>query len=102
MFKRRFVLAGIVAMLLGLLLVRGAGAHSLLVSSTPAAGAQVARPPAVVQMTFSEGVAPDFSSFAVIDRSRRHYEAAQAATIQSKQGLVTVPLQPNLPPGTYI
>src|SRR5436305_6651355 len=94
--------AGLLAALLAVLLTGGAQAHSLLVSSNPAAGAQLATPPAAVQMTFSEGVEPAFSSFAVIDRARKHYEATAAPTIDRTKGQVTVPLQPNLPAGTYV
>jgi copper transport protein len=99
---RRWLIAGLAAATLWLLLGSGALAHSVLLSSTPAAGAQLASPPASVQMTFSEGVAPDFSSFAVIDRARRHYESAQPPVIDAQKGLVTVALQPNLPSGVYI
>ncbi len=81
--------------------IAGAQAHSLLVSSNPSSGAQVATSPAAVQMTFSEGVEPAFSSFAVIDRARKHYEAG-APTIDRVKGLVTLPLQPNLAPGNYV
>jgi copper transport protein len=102
MRMRRWLIAGLAAASLWLLLGSGALAHSVLLSSTPAAGAQLATPPASVQMTFSEGVAPDFSSFAVIDRARKHYESAQPPVIDAQKGLVTVALQPNLPPGVYI
>src|SRR5690242_7399911 len=102
MRMRRFLIAGLAAACLWLLLGSGALAHSVLLSSTPASGAQLASPPATVQMTFSEGVAPDFSSFAVIDRARRHYESAQPPVIDAQKGLVTVALQPNLPSGVYI
>jgi copper transport protein len=102
MRMRRWLIAGLAAAALWLLLGSGALAHSVLLSSTPAAGTQLASPPASVQMTFSEGVAPDFSSFAVIDRARRHYESAQPPVIDAQKGLVTVALQPNLPPGVYI
>lgn len=39
-----------------------AGAHSDLVSSNPADGADVAKPPATLVLTFSEGVAPSFAA----------------------------------------
>src|SRR5689334_16261368 len=102
MRMRRFLIAGLAAACLWLLLGSGALAHSVLLSSTPASGAQLASPPATVQMTFSEGVAPEFSSFAVLDRARRHYESAQPPVIDAQKGLVTVALQPNLPSGVYI
>ena len=53
-------------------------------------------------MTFSEAVAPEFSHFAVIDRARRHYEAAGPPTIGGDGGQVSVALQPGLAAGTYI
>ena len=79
----------------------GHGAHSILVSSNPPSGAKLPTAPTTVQMTFSEGVEPAFSSFIVIDRTRKHFEAG-APTIDRVRGLVTVPLQPNLAPGDYV
>ncbi|HMA35991.1 MAG TPA: copper resistance protein CopC, partial [Chloroflexia bacterium] len=102
MRRRTFLSASLLAGWLWLLLGTAAGAHSLLVSSNPSAGAQLTQPPASVQMTFSEGAVPEFSSFAVIDRARHHYEVAQPPVIDPQKGVVTVALQPNLPSGVYI
>src|SRR5690349_25034461 len=102
MRKRMIGVASLAAAWLWLLLGSGALAHSLLVNSNPASGAQLTSPPASVQMTFSEGVALDFSSFAVIDRARQHYESSAPPVLDSTKGHVTVALQPNLPAGTYI
>ena len=52
-------------------------------------------------MTFSEGVEPAFSSFDVIDRTRKSFAAGEPA-IDRVKGLVTIPLQPDLPSGAYI
>src|SRR5438477_7906202 len=84
------------------LLAGGAQAHSVLVSSNPASGAKLAAAPATVQMTFSEGVEPAFSSFVVIDRMRKHYEVSGPPAIDRVKGLVTITLLPNLAPGNYI
>ena len=99
---RTILAAGLLAASLMVWLAGPALAHSVLVRSNPTSGAQLAVAPAAVQMTFSEGVEPSFSSFAVIDRARRHYEAATPPTIDRVKGLVSVPLLPNLAPGAYI
>ena len=52
-------------------------------------------------MTFSEGVEPAFSSFDVIDRTRKSFAAGEPV-IDRVKGLVTIPLQPDLPSGAYI
>ncbi len=98
---RAIVAACVLVAGLTFLLTLSAEAHSLLVSSDPASGAKLATSPANVQMTFSEGVEPAFSSFDVIDRTRKSYVAG-APTIDRVKGLVTVPLQPNLTPGNYV
>jgi copper transport protein len=94
----------VVSLLAASLLFLQAGiaqAHSVLVSSNPPSGANLAGPPAAVQMIFSEGVEPAFSSFSVIDRTRKSFAAGQP-TIDRVKGLVTIPMQPNLPAGAYI
>jgi copper transport protein len=98
---RTILMASLLAAVLAFLFVGRAGAHSILVSSNPPSGAKLAVAPTTVQMTFSEGVEPAFSSFIVIDRTRKHFEAG-AATIDRVGGVATVPLQPNLAPGDYV
>src|SRR5437763_7461164 len=99
---RTILVACLLAASLVFLLAGGAQAHSLLVKSDPPSGAKLATAPASVQMTFSEGAEPAFSSFAVIDRTRKHFEAGTPPTIDRVKGLVTVPLQPNLAAGNYV
>ncbi|HUS17667.1 MAG TPA: copper resistance protein CopC [Chloroflexia bacterium] len=97
----RSVVVVALAVLLLWLLPAGAGAHSLLVSSTPTAGAQLPTPPGSVNLVLSEGAVPEFSSVVVLDRARRHYETGTPA--YGAQGIqVRVTLEPNLPPGVYI
>ncbi|MEP6775724.1 MAG: copper resistance protein CopC, partial [Chloroflexota bacterium] len=98
---RTILIASLLAAVLACLFVGRAGAHSILVSSNPPSGAKLPVAPTSVQMTFSEGVEPAFSSFIVIDRTRKHFEAG-APTIDRVSGLATVPLQPNLAPGDYV
>src|SRR5438045_2481847 len=98
---RTILITCLLAASLILLQARGAQAHSILVSSNPTSGARLAAAPSAVQMTFSEGVEPVFSSFAVIDRTRKHYETG-TPVIDRVKGLVTVTLQPNLAPADYI
>ena len=95
---RRAALLGVV---LACLLPQPALAHSRLVSSTPTAGAQLATSPAALVLVFSEGAQLQFSSFAVLDRTRRHYETPSAPILDTTNRQVTVPLQPTLPPGAY-
>ena len=98
---RTILLASLLAAVVAFLFVGRAGAHSILVSSNPPSGAKLPVAPTTVQMTFSEGVEPAFSSFVVIDRTRKHFEAG-APTIDRISGMATVPLQPNLAPGDYV
>ncbi|HST04670.1 MAG TPA: copper resistance protein CopC, partial [Chloroflexia bacterium] len=98
---RNILAACLLAASLAFMLTGHASAHSLLVSSDPASGAKLATAPSSVQMTFSEGVEPAFSSFIVIDRTRAHFEVGTPA-IDRVGGVVTVPLQANLAPGDYV
>ncbi len=98
---RTILIASLLAAALACLFVGRAGAHSILVSSNPPSGAKLPVAPTTVQMTFSEGVEPAFSSFIVIDRTRKHFEAG-APIIDRVSGLATVPLQFNLAPGDYV
>lgn len=76
-----------------------AQAHARLVSASPAANATVA-PPRVLTLTFSERVAPAFSTFDVVDA------AGVAATIRtqvSQDGkTLTGTLARPLPIGAYV
>jgi methionine-rich copper-binding protein CopC len=49
----------------------GAGAHALLRSSDPPAGASLERPPRAVLVTFTEAPDPTLSSIQVLDASGR-------------------------------
>src|SRR5690349_23545591 len=101
MSKRIILGAGLAAIALMLLFVQPALAHSRLVSSNPTSGARLTTPPASLVMVFSEGAQPQFSTFAVLDRTRKHYEVAGAPTFDAAKGQVTVRLQSAMPPGAY-
>lgn len=76
-----------------------AGAHAFLEHASPAVGSRVAAPPATLDLSFTEGVVPHFSSVAVLDPAGRPIRTGQLRAADNGRNLV-VPLPP-LPPGTY-
>ena len=76
-----------------------AGAHAFLEHASPAVGSRVAAPPATLDLSFTEGVGPHFSSVAILDPSGQAVRTGQLRAAHDGRNLV-VPLPP-LPPGTY-
>jgi copper resistance protein C len=76
-----------------------AWAHADLVASVPAAGAELAEPPAQVRLTFSEKLGPG-SSIKVLDSQFRDVTAG-AASVDAADASVLVVALPPLAPGDY-
>jgi copper transport protein len=89
-------LAAIAALLSALCIASAAWAHATLVSSEPADGSVLARPPKMVQLHFNEGVAP--AVIGVIDATGQARDVATRAVGQS----VLIVLPEDLPQGTQI
>ncbi|WP_241249455.1 copper resistance CopC family protein [Rhodococcus sp. X156] len=92
--------AGVI-LLLGLALLVGAGpasAHSYLVSSDPADGAEVATSPAQVALTFNEPLQPAFGSVSVVGPDGNQWSTGSATITGST---ATVALTELGPAGRY-
>src|SRR6185312_2329032 len=90
------VLAGLAALLAALCIASGAWAHATLVSSEPADGSVLTRPPKMVQLHFNESIAP--AVIGVIDADGKARDVATRAVGQS----VLIVLPDDLPQGTQI
>jgi copper transport protein len=93
------------AALLGLLFwlvlsANPASAHAVLVSSQPASGATLAAAPRVVQLRFSEDIAPRFASARLVDRDGRTVSGGLVVTRRDDARLLTLEL-PALPNAAY-
>ena len=76
-----------------------ADAHSVLVSSSPAAGASVAASPAEAVLEFNEPVENRFTELAVLGPDgASHWEAGPVSVVDAR---VSAPLRPLGPAGTY-
>jgi copper resistance protein C len=73
------VLGVLAALLAALVLAPVALAHDTLVSSTPAAGEEVPRPPEQVVLTFSATIGEQFAQVAVVDGAGTTYQVGQPA-----------------------
>jgi len=74
-------------------------AHALLERAIPAVGSEVAQAPANLQLRFTEGVEPAFSTVAITDTSGNRVDQA-GLTVQQDGRLLVVPLKA-LRPGVY-
>ena len=78
---------------------QAAHAHAFLERAAPAVGSEVAQAPAVLQLSFTEGVEPAFSTVAVTDVGGNRYDQAEL-TVQQNGRLLVVPLRA-MHPGVY-
>jgi methionine-rich copper-binding protein CopC len=91
--------SGGAALLCLLLTALPVGAHSELVDSQPAAGAEMAQPPTEVRLLFTDSLAPN-STVQVLDASFQSVTAAPAVVDAAEPRAMTASLQP-LAPGDY-
>jgi copper transport protein len=92
----------LVAVVAALLLPGSALAHAVLVDSSPAANARLARSPAQVTISFNEEVQllkP--TDLDVVDRTGAEVSAGPGAALPSDARVLRVALRPDLPNGTY-
>jgi copper transport protein len=94
MVRRLLVVASVLALFL---LPAGAGAHAVLVASSPAADALVETAPQQVTLTFNEDVSPVGSRLQVIGPDGARYETGAPAVAGRT---VTGTVAPDLPEGT--
>lgn len=102
---RRFRIAGVLAVLGGLLgagvaLAPAASAHAVLVSSSPVDGSRVNVEPAQVRLTFDEGIGLIPSSEEVISTDGVRADTGHAH-LAGDGTTIVLPLKPHLPDGTY-
>jgi methionine-rich copper-binding protein CopC len=76
-----------------------ASAHALLEHASPPVGGRVAAPPATLDLSFSEGVVPRFSSVAVLGPSGGALRTGPPRSGKDRRDLVVT--LPPLAPGQY-
>jgi copper transport protein len=79
-----------------------AKAHGYLVRSIPQDRAIVTRSPARVQLWFSEGLEPQYSTLTVVNQSGERVDLGDAGLNPNNRAQLSVRLKPNLPDGAYI
>ncbi|MGH2783816.1 MAG: copper resistance protein CopC [Actinomycetota bacterium] len=98
--RRRLAVALLLAGAGLVLFATGAGAHALLQSSDPPAGAQIGAPPVSIVLTFSEDPEVALSSVRVLDSSGASFESGKPVRVPSKARTMSVPMR-ELPKGVY-
>lgn len=101
MVKYRVVLVLLFGLLVGGGSAGVAFAHAYPVFSQPAPDTTVAASPAQVQISFDENLEPRFSNVAVYDARRQDVTAGPGRVDPTDLKLVSAPLRPKLPAGTY-
>ncbi|MBV8617168.1 MAG: copper homeostasis periplasmic binding protein CopC [Acetobacteraceae bacterium] len=76
-----------------------AGAHAFLEHASPAVGSRVAASPATLDLSFTEGVVPHFSSVEVLNPSGQAMRTGQIRATNDGRNLIVA--LPPLPAGTY-
>jgi len=97
--RRRAALGIAAALALATLLAPLAAAHAVLVSSDPASGARLDKPPAQVKVVLSEPVAT--ASVRVVDASDKQVDLGDSKVQAGDHPVVTASLPATLPPGAY-
>jgi methionine-rich copper-binding protein CopC len=83
-----------------LLLPAAAGAHAVLVKSSPARRAVLASPPARVELSFNERLEPAYSTVSVWSTADARVDDGKVAVGPDDPRRLTVGV-PSLPPGRY-
>ena len=96
---RRITLLAALAVLLSLLLASPAAAHAELVNTTPANGAQLTRPPAEIQMTFTESINLVDDGIRLVDHVGATVPTPEP-TVDAQT--ITWPMPADLPEGPYV
>jgi hypothetical protein len=76
-------------------------AHAFLDRAIPAVGGSVARSPGVIQLFFTQGLVPAFSSVRVTSADGAPVPSGKLTVDRSNPSIVTVRLGHPLPPGAY-
>jgi methionine-rich copper-binding protein CopC len=97
---RRFLLAAVCLLALGLWLPAPAWSHAYLVRSSPAARSVVARTPERVQLWFNERLEPAYSRVSVWSHDARRVDAGDVQVAPTEPTRLSVGVPP-LPPGAY-
>lgn len=80
---------------------RSVAAHANLVQSDPPAQAVLAKPPARVQLSFSEAVEPRSIELTVLDARRKQIDKGDAALVPGTNDAITISLAAGLADGVY-
>ena len=100
---KRFVkiMYRVVLSLIGIIaLSRGAQAHAFLDTASPSVGSTLRSAPAQVNLTFTQGLEPAFSTVRVEDAAGKQVDKKDGAVSADNPKILHASLPP-LPPGTY-
>ena len=100
MRARRFLVGGLLGLLLAVAAAAPAAAHAELLGSDPVPGAQLDQAPAEVLLTFSEPLSA--ATVTVLDGSGSPVTAGRAGFADPAHRRVRSPLQSGLPTGVYV
>ena len=98
---RPLMAAMAIAGIAGVLNWSGAGAHAVLLRSTPASGQTLVQAPDHIELLFSEPLDPVFSSVGVVNASGQRVDGGDSHLDPSNDHLLLVTLLPGLPGGVY-
>jgi len=94
--------AALLALLVGMAaLAPAAGAHAIVAGTEPGIDKVVQESPERVVMRFNEPVELEFGAIKVFDTRGNRVDAGEADHLSGMPDAVAVPLQPDLPDGTY-
>ncbi len=79
-----------------------ASAHAELESTTPAAGSEVAAPPASVTVSFDEAVSLPARAIVVLDADSQRVDTGEVTHPGGDASAAAVGLRPGLPPASYL
>jgi copper transport protein len=87
---------------LALQLPRNAQAHGYLVRSIPQDRTSIAKSPSRVQVWFSEGLEPNYSTLVVTNQAGERVDLGDGGVSPTNRAQLSVRLPPNLPDGAYV
>ncbi len=100
--SRRFLLAALAALVVGLALPSAATAHAYLVRTSPVASGILDQPPRSVSLTYDEAVEPRFAVVSVTDAAGHQETTGPVRRSPANPDTLVVPLRAGLPEGWYL
>jgi copper transport protein len=97
-FRAGLMLAAVAALMV---IPAPAWAHAIVEATSPAIDRVVGTSPGRVTMEFNEPVEIAFGAIRVFDTHGRRVDSGDAEHLEGRPDAIFVPLEPDLPPGTY-